>query len=371
MGPAKTGKTFTSMAIAASLSYEIRKRGGSGRIAFADSERESAKLYAMSRAERVQYDGMDFEAGYAYIKQIRKFPIDVCELTPPFSPQSYINVIEDAAREGYDITVADSISHAWAGSGGALDRKGKEEDRGSNSWTAWRKITPEHNSFVDSMLATPSHLIVTMRMKTAHAMETDEKGKVKIVELGMEAIQRDGIEYEFTLIGSMDHNHVLTVTGSRLDGVIGAGDKFERPGERLGAKIYGWVNDGDEPAPVAVAVPAKSVEIAATDQLHAIDMAMSESELTALLPALAELGNSAPHLKGEIRTRYDARKKWIKKEAEKFQEMTGPPNTVIGEINFALKGEYPLESAGGSSETTTTPSGFEVPSEGSTAGEPS
>jgi hypothetical protein len=321
MGGPGTGKTFSAMATAASLSYEIRKRGGVGRIAVADSEQQSAKLYAMSRAERARYDAMNPEDGYAYIKQLRKFPIDVDELNPPFTPESYINVIKDAAKEGYDITIADSISHAWAGTGGSLDRKGKEEERGANSWAAWRKITPEHNRFVDAMLSTPSHLIVTMRMKVAHAMETDDKGKTKIVELGMEEIQRDGVRYEFTLVGVMDHDHALTVVKTRLDGVIHDGDKFERPGDVFGRKIYGWVNDGDEPAP-PVARPVENMpdltEARSADLFHRIELAASEQDLKALVGDLGKLAADVPSLKTEIRKRYDERGKWIKREAEKF-----------------------------------------------------
>lgn len=349
MGPSKTGKTFTSIATAASIAYEIRKRGGAGRIAVADSERESVKLYAMSRVERAKHDSMGPDEAYAYIKQLRRFPIDVQVLAPPYTPNSYMEVMQDAAREGYDITILDSISHAWAGSGGLLDRKGKIEDRGTNSFAAWRTITPEHDAFVDAMLTTPTHLIVTMRMKTTHAVQTDEKGKTKIVELGMEEIQRDGIKYEFTLLGKMDHDHVLTVVGSRLDGVITAGDTFAHPGEAFGRKIYGWVNDGDEPAPpVAKPVPRASApvvqhtgkdadrraefaqlmdESGAADKLHAIEIAASIEELTTLLPDLAKLGNDVPSLKPEIRKRYDERKRMIQRETEKFAAaMTAPSN---------------------------------------------
>lgn len=323
MGPAKTGKTFTSFATAAAISYEIRKRGGRGAIAVADSEQKSAHLYAMSRAERSKYDAMSVDDGYEFIKRIRKFPIDVALLTPPFTPASYIGVMQDAVKDGYDVTILDSISHAWAGTGGLLDRKGREEDRGANSFTAWRKITPEHNAFVDEMLATGSHLIVTMRMKTAHAMEVDETTKkTKIVELGLEEIQRDGVRYEFTLFGMMDHEHTLTVGGSRLDGVIHAGDKFERPGDAFGRRIYGWVNDGDEPAPKVEPPPAPkpaSVRQAvsavpdAIVQLYAlIDEAPDEVALKVHVPLITRLATEHPGWANAIKAKYAARKAEIK-----------------------------------------------------------
>ena len=323
MGLSGSGKTMSSLATAASLSYEIRKRGGEGRIAVVDTERESVKLYAMSRGERRKYDAMSVDDGYALIKQIRKFPIDV-DLMTSFSPLAYVDKINDAAREGYDITVLDSISHAWAGTGGALERKGKIEDRGGNSWTAWRTITPEHNAFVDGMLGTPSHLIVTLRMKSQHAMEL-ENGKQKIVDLGIEEIQRDGLRYEFTLVGQIDQDHVMTVVKTRLDGVIANGDRFDRPGDEFGRRIYGWVNDGDEPAPKVEAPPAPAKS---TDSVHPdvaklymdINQAESVPRLQALVAFMAELVKAHPAIANEAKRRYVERKAKLNKDNQEEKE---------------------------------------------------
>lgn len=319
MGLAGSGKTMSAMATAASISYEIRKRGGRGAIAVVDTERESAKLYAMSRSERNKYDAMSVDDGYAYIKQIRRYPIDV-DVMDSFSPLAYVEKMQDAARLGYDILIVDSISHAWAGTGGALDRKGREEDRGANSWTAWRKITPEHNAFVDGMLGLPCHLIATVRMKSAHAMETGKDGKQKIVDLGTEEIQRDGVRYEFTLVGQIDRDHVLEVVKTRLDGVIENGERFERPGDAFGRRIYGWVNDGDEPAPKvepqaprlekhqAIAVPPDAIV-----QLYAlIDEAMDEVALKVHVPLITRLATEHPSWSNAIKAKYAGRKAEIK-----------------------------------------------------------
>lgn len=354
MGGPGTGKTMTALATAASIAHQIRIRGGRGMIAVADSEQESAKLYAMSRAERRAYDGMSPDDGYKYICQIRKFPIDVHEMKPPFTPAKYVEIIQTAASWGYDITILDSISHAWAGTGGALDRKGKEEDRGANSWSAWRKITPEHNGFVDAMLSTPSHLIATMRMKVAHAMETDKNGKTIIRELGMEEVQREGVRYEFTLVGQMDHDHVLTVTKTRLDGVIGDGDKFEHPGDAFGRKIYGWVNDGDEPAPSMPVVPLITEPTPdpnaarAEDLLHKIDLAGSAAELRGLVPMMKEIVKDLPSLTAEFRTRYDGSMKRVEREAAKFAKTIDAavaPAPAVDDASVPPDGTSPVSEA--------------------------
>src|SRR5690349_19818981 len=104
-GLAGTGKTYSSLAIASGLAKMIRERGdGEGRIAVIDSERGSASLYA---------DRFDF---------------DVDELDS-FSPLTYVERIKEAERLGYDIIIADSISHAWAGKDGALDQKDQAAER--------------------------------------------------------------------------------------------------------------------------------------------------------------------------------------------------------------------------------------------------
>lgn len=222
-GLAGSGKTFSSLAIGDSIGKMMRAAGhGEGRIAVIDSERGSASLYA------------------------DKFDFDVAELDS-FSPLAYVDKIKEAEAAGYDIIIADSISHAWAGKDGALDQKDRAADRGGNSWTAWRSVTPKHNALVDAMLQCRAHFIATMRVKMEYVQET-VNGKTEIKKVGLASIQREGMEYEFTLVGDIDHTHTLKISKSRVDG-IGLGDQFERPGENFARKIYGWLTSGAAPRP--------------------------------------------------------------------------------------------------------------------------
>jgi hypothetical protein len=352
---------MSAMAVAASISYEIRKRGGEGRIAVIDTEQQSAKLYAMSRAERRRFDAMSVDDGYEYIKQLRKFPIDVDDTMTSFSPLAYVDKLQEAAKEGYDITIADSISHAWAGTGGALDRKGKAEDRGENSFTAWRTVTKDHNALVDAMLAIPTHLIVTMRMKSAHGMETDAKGKVKIVSLGEQAIQRDGIQYEFTLVAEIDQDHVATIVKTRLDGVISNGEKFDKPGDSFGRRVYSWVNDGDEPAP-KVEVKSAPAEVRSTPAAYRsarsiyddITAAASVAELQALVPEVTLAAKSNPSDANEIKARYSARKAKLIKDADKLSQLMASETDAAIAAADAKEAAVDDHGYGGKSEGTIT-----------------
>ena len=95
-------------------------------------------------------------------------------------------------------------------------------DQRQNSWAAWREVTPDHNRLVDTMIQCDAHLIVTMRTKTAWEIITDENGKKKPVKLGLKPEQREGMEYEFTLVMDFSQeSHIATVSKDRtslLDG---------------------------------------------------------------------------------------------------------------------------------------------------------
>lgn len=291
-GLAGSGKTFSALAIAAGIAAEMKRLGhGNGRIALVDTEHESASLYA---------DRFEFDTA----------PLD------NHSPRAYVDMIREAEDAGYDIVIIDSLSHAWAGKNGALEQKDNAAARGGNSWTAWRDITPMHNALVDAMLASKCHLIATMRQKMEY-IQTTEGGKTKIEKVGLAAIQREGMEYEFTCVGDLGLDHVLRISKTRLDGVLNTGDAFERPGELFAKRVYGWLIDGAPVRePTATAEERREwehskepeqrvrpVAAEALDHLSAIDRADTTEALMALVPSLKQL--TGPVL-DEARRRFDA-----------------------------------------------------------------
>lgn len=222
-GLAGSGKTYSTLSIASWIAKLMREQQqGEGRIALIDSERGSASLYA---------DRFDF---------------DVSELET-FSPLAYVDAIKEAEHLGYDIIIADSISHAWQGKDGALDQKDRAAERKGNSWTAWRGVTPKHNALVDAMLQCKAHFMATMRVKMEYVQEKDASGKTEIKKVGLQSIQREGMEYEFTIVGDIDHSHTMKIAKTRLDGVMDIGDQFEKPGEQFARKVYGWLMSGAKP----------------------------------------------------------------------------------------------------------------------------
>ena len=215
-GTSGSGKTYSALLIA---------KGIGGKVALIDTENRSASLY----------------------EGLAEF--DVCEVQPPFTVQKYIDAIKAAEAEGYKVLIIDSLTHAWAGQGGLLeevDRKAAAS-RSKNSYAAWREITPLHNQLVDTILQSQMHVIVTMRTKTAYEMEKDDRGKVTPVKMGMAPIQRDGLEYEFTVVLDVENTKHMATSGKDRTGLFDG--KVFVPDEDTGKQLNEWLEQGvDAPA---------------------------------------------------------------------------------------------------------------------------
>lgn len=231
-GPSGSGKTYGALMLA---------KGLGGKIAVIDTERGSASLYA-------DLNGMP--------------EFDVLDLDAPYTPEKYIEAIHAAENEGYDVLIVDSMTHEWDGQGGCLeliDQIARAKYRG-NTWSAWSELTPRHRRFVDAMLQSKCHIIATMRSKTETVQTENDKGKKVIQKLGMKAIQRDGMDYEFTVVFDLQADgHFATVSKDRTA-------LFNDPivlSEEVGEKIANWLKSAHQEA----AVPKKELpEVAETEQ---------------------------------------------------------------------------------------------------------
>ena len=144
--------------------------------------------------------------------------------------------------------IVDSLSHAWAGEGGILDMhdKAAAANRAGNSFAAWREVTPAHNQLVDCLLGADLHLITTLRTKTAYDLVDDGKGKKRPVKIGLAPVQRDGMEYEFTLVLDLSvDSHVATATKDRTR--LFDGQHFV-PTRETGEALREWLATGQDPA---------------------------------------------------------------------------------------------------------------------------
>lgn len=212
-GVSGSGKTYSALLLA---------QGLGGKIAMIDTENGSGELYS---------DLCDYDAA---------------QLEPPFSPMKFINAIKEAEAEGYNVLIIDSLSHAWSGQGGILEMVDKKSatSRSGNSFTAWRDVTPEHNKLVDAILQCRMHVIVCMRSKTAYEMQENEKGKKTPVKVGLAPIQRDGMEYEFTIVFDIDREKHYALASKDRTGLFEKNIDVITPA--TGELIRKWVEGGVE-----------------------------------------------------------------------------------------------------------------------------
>jgi hypothetical protein len=124
-----------------------------------------------------------------------------------------------------------------------LDKQGKMADRGTNSFAAWRTITPEHNALVDAMLKSPCHIIATMRSKQEYVLETNDKGKQQPKKVGLAPVQREGMEYEFTVMLDVDMNHIANASKDRTS--LFDGQYFKITSD-TGEQLKQWLETGTE-----------------------------------------------------------------------------------------------------------------------------
>lgn len=211
-GPSNSGKTFSALLIASGIG---------GKVVVIDTENGSADLYASLT---------DYS---------------VLRLQPPFSPERYVSAMRHAEDAGFDVIIIDSLSHAWSGTGGTLEKHSEAtaRDPRGNSYAAWRSVTPGHNALVDAILQSPCHVIANMRAKTEYVQEKDENGKTVVRKVGMGPVMRDGIEYEFTLFLELDQNHNAFVSKTRIPELD---NKVFTPTKETGEQLMQWLNQGEK-----------------------------------------------------------------------------------------------------------------------------
>lgn len=235
-GPSGSGKTYTALVTATALGK---------RIAVIDTERGSAAKYA------------------------DEFSFDNCILTS-FSPDDLTAALAAAASAGYDVVIVDSLTHFWSGKDGMREQVDRAAKRGygGNSFGGWKEARPMEQRMIDALVSYPGHVIVTMRTKTDYVIEEDSRGRKVPRRLGLKPEQREGIEYEFDVVASMDHENTLVVTKSRCRPVSGA--VVPRPTEEFGQQIAAWLQDGTAAESVEELITAAMDPLATFDGLRVL-----------------------------------------------------------------------------------------------------
>lgn len=207
-GSSGSGKTYSALRLATGLA----KKCGSG-IAAIDTE-----------AGRIRY--------YA-----NEFDFSDMQLTEPFTPEKYIEAINEAVNSGFKVLIIDSISHEW---NYCVDIHDKMP---GNSWTNWSKITPRHDAFMEKILQAPIHIIATVRGKDEYVLE-EKNGKQTPKKVGLGFKQRDGVEYNYTATFNIAQDtHIAEATKDNTHIFEG---RYEVLTEKDGEALYDWANTGED-----------------------------------------------------------------------------------------------------------------------------
>lgn len=259
--PSGAGKTMSAILIAKGLC-----NGDLSRVAIIDTENGSADLYA----------------------HLGNF--NVVSLEPPFTTEKYIQAITLCEQEGMQVVIIDSISHCWDY---LLDY---HSSLAGNSFTNWAKIKPMEKAFVDKMLQSPCHILATMRTKQDYILNQKD-GKFIPEKVGLKAVQRDGMDYEFTLVLDIDIKHYCVASKDRT------GLFMDQPAFKItvetGRKILEWCNEEFE---------TPSLRPLELQDLSALKKEIEKQET---ISGLLSLYKQHPEHQQDLRSEYEERKRVI------------------------------------------------------------
>jgi len=194
-GPSGSGKTLSALRIARGL-----VGGDDSRIFFTDTEGGRGLHYAPPAGEQPG----QFTFGFQY-----------AELTAPFSPMHYDEIIAAAVQARAGVIIVDSMSHEHEGEGGILEWHDREltqmagqdqEKRDRLKFTAWIKPKQAHTRLLNKILQARAHFIFCFRAKDKIAPVKNSKGKTEFVSVGWTPICSDRFEYEMTTLAVLPPN---------------------------------------------------------------------------------------------------------------------------------------------------------------------
>jgi hypothetical protein len=250
-GPSGSGKTYSSLLIAYGLCNDWTK------IAVIDSENHSSELYSHLGS------------------------YNVLQLSAPYTPEKYTQAIEACGQAGMQVIIIDSISHEWEY---ILENHAAMT---GNSFTNWQRIGLRHKAFIQAVLNAKAHIIVTTRTKQDYVLN-ERNGRMVPEKVGLKAVQREGLDYEMTLVFDLTMKNTATASKDRT------GLFFGKPEHKLGIDtgvlIHQWCNAGNDISPTDIS--------AIIFKCTTID-------------ELLELYNQHPQFKEVLKREYETRKREI------------------------------------------------------------
>lgn len=316
-GPSNCGKTYSLIRLGRGLV------GPQGRLGLLDTENGRGLIYAK------------LAGGYDY-----------AELTKPFTPERYIECINDAEEAGLEALIIDSGSHEWEGFGGILEIAGP----GEGGLRKWAVPKARHKKYVRRLLDSHMHLLISLRAKEKmiQVPDPDRLGKDMIVSAGYVPIQDKTFVSETTvelfippLPGNRGAPPVIKKCPEDLLGAFADGAPIN---EKTGEAIAEWVAGG-----VPIDRAFEDLKIRAADsagsgaeELRKFWRCLSKSERDRLAP---ETNNLRSIAESADREREDRAKEEEEETHASFRSLgkgdaatTDPSNSAVFADVFSVRG---------------------------------
>ncbi len=214
-GLSETGKTYSALKLMAGIEPDPKKRG------LLDTEGgERGRMY---------FDAI--EGGYMY-----------GSLTPPFTPERYMEALRDFVEAGVTTLTVDSVSHAWFAAGGVLDMV--EQATEKNDMAKWAKPKRRLGKLTGQWLSCGLHLILCSRGKQPMIMDGKNYTPGPIIP-----IQEKSLRFDMTIMALMLGDGKFTTDrayGGKCPGalrpIFAAHEVMD---EEMGRKLISWIGGQD------------------------------------------------------------------------------------------------------------------------------
>jgi hypothetical protein len=155
-------------------------------------------------------------------------PFDVAPLST-YAPERFVEMIEYAEENGYEVLVLDTLSHEWMGEGGILDLVDRRIAATRNKEGAWKEASALHEALFERIYASHIDVIACFRAKQQVVLDKDQEGKLTVKRFGVGAVAREGWESDFDVACDIQpEGHRLSVVMSHFPGLTGL--VVEKPG---------------------------------------------------------------------------------------------------------------------------------------------
>lgn len=218
-GMSQTGKTLSGLKLAAGIEPDPMKRG------LLDTEGgERGRAYVDAIA-----------GGYMY-----------GHLTPPFTPERYMQALADFVAAGVTTLVVDSVSHAWFAAGGVLDMV--EQATEKNDMAKWAKPKRRLGKLTQQWLGCGLHLILCSRGKQPY-IEEIVNGKKTYVLGQVVPVQEKSLRFDMTIMALMLGDGRFSTAyedGGKCPGtlrpIFASSEKMD---EEMGRRLIAWIGGQD------------------------------------------------------------------------------------------------------------------------------